>query len=224
MATEGFQRLVDASEEEQRELRMLRAAGMLPPGIAVTPRPSTGTPSAAPSASNLGHRRLRGSPPFLAGLVSQLRKLPLFGKSSKGSKGASEGWRRRRNTDARTTVALHSRDAVSQGFIRAGGNGGRKDGGATIGADLAVASRPQSEGDVHVRVLEAGHVTQGDVGETECTGGVERGQRDETSSRFEVYHSSCRYGGPRSEGARGNNKPPAPRACSDEATVEEGIG
>ena len=193
MATEGFQRLVDASEEEQRELHMLRAGGMLPPGVTVAPSPTAGRASSASSVSSAGNWRLPASPPFLAGLVTRLRRLQPF---TENSNGASVDGRCRRNTGARGSA--HSGEAVSRDSRRATGSEGREGGGVTIAieADLDLAPRPQDEqSEQDVRVLEAGHAARGEIDEAECTRDAEIGGGDATASRFEVYHNSCRYFG-----------------------------
>ena len=57
MTTEGFRRIVDASELEQREMRLLRAGGMLPSG-GVSPMTSASpvspvSPTSAPHSTRL---------------------------------------------------------------------------------------------------------------------------------------------------------------------------
>lgn len=185
VATEGFQRLVDASEEEQRELHMLRAGGILPPGITDTPSPAAVKSAAAASASSTGNWRLPVSPPFLAGLVTRLRKLPIFMEKSKGASAT-----RRRRRGAGAIESAHSGDAVSRDSRRASG---RMDGGVTIDADLDLAPMPQSE--EGVQMLEAGRAARGEVGGVECIEDVERGERDASASGFEVYQNSRRYFG-----------------------------
>lgn len=207
VATEGFQRLVDASEEEQRELRMLRAGGMLPPGIQVTPNSAAGQPSAASSAPTLGHWRQSALPSFLAGLANQLRKLPVFVKNSKGAPEA-----RRRRHDVGVDVC--------RGSIRADDSRGRGAGGVTTGAELVLSPRRQREEDG--RVLEARHAARDNVGGAECTRDVEIGERDGTTSRF-VYHNSCRYSGHRT-GGKGGDDEPVDWGCPEEAPVESGKG
>ncbi|CAN0185794.1 unnamed protein product, partial [Ectocarpus fasciculatus] len=49
VATEGFRRILDASKQEQRELRLLRAGGMLPLG---THSPGSSSENKTPSSAS----------------------------------------------------------------------------------------------------------------------------------------------------------------------------
>lgn len=207
---------MDASEEEQRELRILRAGGILPPGIAVTPSPAAAKSSAASSASAAGPSPQQESPFFFAGMVAQFWKLPRFVKNPKGAFEA-----RRRRRDGGASGVAHFADAVSRDSIKASGSGAREDRGVAMDADLDMAPRPQSE--EGGRVVEARHVAQSDVEGSQCKGDVERGEWNGPASRFEFYHSSCRYCGRQPGGARDDDTP-ATGGCSKEATDRTSAG
>jgi len=98
LATERFQRIQDASEKEQRELRMLRAGGML----------AVGTPS-TPSPVATGSQRPPGSPPLLTGLVATLRKL-----------SDRRPWRRNARDGGAARVSADSLGASGRGEAKAG--------------------------------------------------------------------------------------------------------
>lgn len=143
MTTEGFQRILDASEEEQRELRMLRAGGILPLGTPSTPSPAAAAKTPAQSSpAATGGRPPPGSPSLLTGLMDGLRKLPSFVTNAKA---ASESRRRRRRRNARVGGAARV-TAVSLG---ASGSEEAKDGreAPVVESDLALARQVQGEED-----------------------------------------------------------------------------
>ncbi len=151
MTTEGFQRILDASEEEQRELRVLRAGGILPLGTPSTPSPAAAAAAAAPaktpaqsSPAAAGGRRTPGSPSLLAGLVDALRKLPHLATNAKA---ASERRRRRRGARVRGAAG------VAADTLRASGGGEAKGGRErpVVESDLALARRLQGEEDAAAR-------------------------------------------------------------------------
>jgi len=108
LATERFQRIQDASEKEQRELRMLRAGGML----------AVGTPS-TPSPVATGSQRPPGSPPLLTGLVAVLRKLPSFVTTAEAASDRRP-WRRNARDGGAARVSADSLGASGRGEAKAG--------------------------------------------------------------------------------------------------------
>ena len=138
METEGYQRILDASEEEQRELRMLRAGGILPLGTPSTPSP------AANKTPAVGSRRPAGSPSLLAGVVDAVKKLPSLVSNAKA---ASE---RRRRRSTRVGGA-----AVGAASVDSSGSGERGKGvaGVPVESDLALARRLQREEEAVVAVI-----------------------------------------------------------------------
>lgn len=192
VATEGFQRLLDASEEEQRELRMLRVGGMLPPGTPSTPSPAAEEFPASSSAPAAGNRRPLELPSILAGLVDAFQKLLCFVKNPKG---ASEARRHRRRHKAGGKGGAHvcGPARVSVDCVGASRSGGREDGGTPIDADVALAPRLHTE--EGAKVLEARQVARSESGGAADTEDVEMGERCAISGRFGVYQTSCRYWG-----------------------------
>lgn len=161
---------MDASEEEQRELRMLRAGGILPAGSSSTTSPAAGQPPAASSPLPAGNRAPPESPPFLEGLKVALKKLPFL---MKNAKAASEARRRRRGGKGGARVGGAMR--ASPDSIGASSSGDRKDGGTTIDADLALALRLQEE--ENAIGLEAQHVTRRQAGRADNAADLEIGER-----------------------------------------------
>ena len=176
MTTEGFQRILDASEEEQRELRMLRAGGMLPAGSPSMSSPDAAQTPAASSPLPPGHRKPPESPPFLEGLKEALKKLPYFVQNAKA---ASEARRRRRITKGGARVGSAMR--VSADSIGASGSGDREEGATTAAdSDLALALRLQEEENAR---LDARPVTRREVGKAApAAGDVEMGERGSSAA------------------------------------------
>ncbi len=99
---------------EQRELRMLRAGGILPIGVSAPSLATASTPVlSSPVAA--GRRRPQGSPPLLARLVDASRNLSIFVMSAKVASEAR--WRVRRRSEGggrgRASVGGASRASAS---------------------------------------------------------------------------------------------------------------
>eukprot|EP00903_Cladosiphon_okamuranus_P006656 g6499.t1 len=142
--TEGFLRILDASEEEQLELRLLRARGMLPAGSPSTPGAAAATslapPSTAPASKRLPQGSPPGSPPFLQGLKDALRKLPFLVRSCDGT---SEAGRRRRRGKGGARVGGTVR--VSTDSVGARDRGHRQEGNAPLEPGAALQRGLQEE-------------------------------------------------------------------------------
>ncbi|CAM9258383.1 unnamed protein product, partial [Scytosiphon promiscuus] len=100
VTSEGYQRMLDAAEDEQRELRLLRAGGIMPlgtpplPGPAGQASPSPTSPlTAASGRGSSGSRPTPLSPPLIAGLIDAIKKLPSLAKNARavGHGGADGG-------------------------------------------------------------------------------------------------------------------------------------
>ncbi|CAM9276032.1 unnamed protein product, partial [Pylaiella littoralis] len=117
VTTEGFRRIQDASEEEQRELRLLRAGGMLPQGSPSrlgSPAEKTPSPPSALAVAlavgTVAKSNGKTPPPrspsassFLPGLVDAFKKLPFLGRNAKVA--ASESRRPERRASAPAAAA-----------------------------------------------------------------------------------------------------------------------
>ena len=158
METEAFQRIQHASEKEQRELRMLRAGGMLALGTPSTPSPAAGNTLATPSPLGSGNRRPPGSPSLLAGLVDAVRKLPSFVVNARA---ASDRRRKGDRTSGGARVGGAAR--VSADSLGSSGRGERRDGGTPVDSDLVLERRLQRE--EKAVVLEAPETPRSEAGE-----------------------------------------------------------
>ena len=158
METEGFQRIQDASEREQQELRMLRAGGILPLGTPSTPSPAAGSTLAPSSPLTAGNQRRPGSPSLLAGLVDAIRKLPSF---LTNARAASD----RRRNGGRTSGGARAGGAarVSADSLGASDSEERRDGGTPVESDLVLARRLQREEEAVV--MEAREVPRSEAAE-----------------------------------------------------------
>ncbi|CAB1110198.1 unnamed protein product [Ectocarpus sp. CCAP 1310/34] len=143
VTTEGFRRILNASKQEQRELRLLRAGGMLLP--LGTPSPGSSYEDKTPSSSASPHTAAAAAamcvegrkvpPPRSPGLVRAFRSLPYLVRNAKA---ASESWRRRaagRSVGARvggaaTTVSIES-GCGDGGTVQEGGRPEWSVGGAS---------------------------------------------------------------------------------------------
>eukprot|EP00903_Cladosiphon_okamuranus_P006658 g6501.t1 len=174
--TEGFQRILDASEEEQLQLRLLRARGMLPAGSPSTPGAAAATPLAPPSpapASNLVPQGSPpGSPPFLQGFKDALRKLPFLMRNCNGTSEAG-GRRRRGKGDARVGVAAR----VSTSSVGASGSGHSQEGNAPLEPGVTLTRVLQEEEEEEDAIgREAPRSGGSEVGGAAATRDVEMGQ------------------------------------------------
>jgi len=181
--TEGFQRIQKASENEQRELRILRAGGILPVGASTTSLAAEKPPTPL-SPRSTGRRWPRGSPPFLARLVEAFRELPLV---LRNAVGASEARRHRRRSFGSGTLGTDfvGPERVSDPLGAGGIGGSSKEGGAPIESGLVLARRWQRTEEE--KALEESHVPRGGDGGAARAGDVEMGGWRETASRFGLY-------------------------------------
>eukprot|EP00904_Undaria_pinnatifida_P012481 jgi/Undpi1/8363/HiC_scaffold_25.g10831.m1 len=133
VTTEGFRRILDASEEEQQEIRILKAGGMLP-----------GTPSPPDSIKSYG-----GTPssPLMHGLVAAIKRLPVVKNitAAAGEVRRISTRRGKRRAGIGAASRVYGEEEEGGGWGRGGagvgggreekvGDGGRGGGGATATA------------------------------------------------------------------------------------------
>lgn len=166
VTSEGYQRMLDAAEDEQRELRLLRAGGIMPLGTPPVPGSAPAqesraptSPPTAPGGSSSSSRPTPLSPPLVTGLICAIKKLPSLAKNARA---VSESRRRQRERGSRAAGGARISGAASDA-PEAGVNGvhgevlprseafsipGEKVGGGEAqGSDLALARRLQAEED-----------------------------------------------------------------------------
>lgn len=156
MTTEGFRRILNASKQEQRELRLLRAGGMLLP--LGTPSPGSSSEDKTPSSSASPHTAaaaVRGEgrkvppprSPLIPGLVRAFRSLPYLVRNAKAASGSERRRASGRSVGARVGGAA-TRVSVESGCGDGGTGqeGGLPEGPVGGASSAGRGSRDEGEG------------------------------------------------------------------------------
>ena len=220
VATEGFQRIQDASEREQRELRFLRAGGMLPVGTPSTLSPAAEKPTAPSSPFSAGNRRASGPPPFRGGLMSAVRKFPSLVTSSKAT---SEDHQRRHHGDGDEAGGGANTGGASEGPLwPASDTGEWKDPeSATESSGIAVVAHELQKEQITTFPDER-HVLRSNVGGAVDTWHVETGAWWATASRFGLFGNGYGEHGNRARQTRPASMPAAGRSTRGGGTDRRG--